>query len=133
MSEENVAWVRRSFQLLDDGDLDEMVRITPEDFVLDRSESRGLRSGVFRGPEEIRKIWEDFMEAWADYEVYETEIIDAGDVVVRVGGIRGRGRSSGIEVQAEAATVWRFEGGGPVSASLYQTKAKALEAAGLSE
>ena len=72
-------------------------------------------------------------EAWSQIEAFETEIIDAGDVVVRVGGFRAVGDYSGIELSAQAATVWRFEDGRPISMQLHQTRAEALGAADISE
>jgi ketosteroid isomerase-like protein len=132
MSEENVETVRRFFDLLNRGAFDELDAITPAGFELDRSRSRSLKNRIYRA-DEIRGIWKDLGEAWADYDFFETEMIDAGDIVVRVGGAHARGRSSRIEVQADSATVWRFRDGTPVAAALFQTKAEALEAAGLSE
>ena len=133
MSEENVEIVRRLFGALNRGDLEELAAITPPDFELDRSASRGLDSRVYRGPGDIRKLWADLLEAWAEFEFYEIEMIDAGETIIRVGGIRGKGKSSGVKVAAEGATLWRFRHGEPVSAALFQGKAEALEAAGLSE
>jgi ketosteroid isomerase-like protein len=133
MSEENVDTVRHLFDLLNRGELAALAALTPSDFVLDRSESRGLDSRVYRGPDDARRLWEELTDAWAEYEFFETEMIDSGDTVIRVGGVRGRGRGSGIEVAAEGATLWRFRDGRPVSATLFQSKAEALEAAGLSE
>jgi ketosteroid isomerase-like protein len=60
-------------------------------------------------------------------------MIDAGDVVIRVGGVRGRGAASGAQVSAKGATVWTFSDGKLVSMSLFQSESEALEAAGLSE
>jgi ketosteroid isomerase-like protein len=101
------------------------------DFELDLSRSISPEGGVYRGPEEIKAMFRQRGEAWSQIESFETEIIDAGDVVVRVGGFRAVGDYSGIELAAQAATVWRFDGGTPVSMRLFQTKAEALEAAGI--
>ena len=133
MSEENVEIVRGLFDALNRGDLDELRRATPPDFVLDYSRSRGLDAGVFRGADTIMSLWTNLLEAWSEFEFYETEMIDAGDLVVRVGGVRGIGKGSGVEARAQGATLWRFEDGEPVSVTLFQSRREALEAAGLSE
>jgi hypothetical protein len=65
--------------------------------------------------------------------MFETEIIDAGDLVVRMGGFRGIGEYTGLDLSAEGASVWTFEDGEPVSMRLYQSKEEALQAAGLAE
>jgi ketosteroid isomerase-like protein len=103
----------------------------PHDFELDLSRSLSPERGIYRGSEEIARMFRLRGEAWSQIEAFETEIIDAGDVVVRVGGFRAVGEHSGIELSAQAATVWRFENGKPLSMQLYQTKAEALEAAGI--
>jgi ketosteroid isomerase-like protein len=133
MSEENVEFVRQLFDLVNRGDLEGLAAVVPPHFELDFSASRGLNSKVYRGPGEISQLFADIPEAWSEYELFESEMIDAGDTVIRVGGVRGRGRGSGIEVMAEGATVWRFDGGTPASGTLHQSKEQALEAAGLSE
>jgi ketosteroid isomerase-like protein len=119
VSEENVATMRAIFEAVNRGDLDDTVaRIPEEDFVADWSESVAPERGVYRGRDEV--------------EYFESEIIDAGDLVVRVGGLRARGTGSGAEVTARGTQVWRFRGGTPISVRLYQSKAEALEATGLS-
>jgi ketosteroid isomerase-like protein len=105
----------------------------PDDFELDLSRSISPEKGIYRGSEEIKRMFRLRGEAWSQIEAFETEIIDAGDVVVRVGGFRTVGEHSGIELSAQAATVWRFEDGKPVSMRLYQTRAEALEAAAIAE
>jgi ketosteroid isomerase-like protein len=127
----NIATVRRFFELLNARDLDELAAITPDDFVFDRSRSRSFDNEVYRGGAGLQRLLEQAADAWDSFEFFEVEMIDAGDTVVRVGGTRGRGRGSGIEVEARGAMVWRFHEGAPVSASLFQSKEEALAEAGL--
>ena len=133
MSEENVATVRAIWDAVNRGDLDEAFKYAPDDFVADWSSSEAPESGVYRGREAVKARFERTVEVWSEMEYFETEIIDSGDQVVRVGGVRARGRGSGAEVSAEGAQIWTFQGGTPTSVRLYQSKAEALEAAGLSE
>jgi ketosteroid isomerase-like protein len=128
MSEENVATVRAIFEAVNRGDLDDAVARIPEDFVADWSESVAPESGVYRGRDEVRRIFERTSEPWSEVEYFESEIIDAGDLVVRVGGLRARGKGSGAEVAAHGTQVWTFREGTPISVRLYQSKAEALEA-----
>ena len=51
--------------------------------------------------------------------------------VVVVNRVRGRGRGSGVEVDATGAQLWTITGGKVRSVKLYQSKAEALEAVGL--
>jgi ketosteroid isomerase-like protein len=133
MSEENVATVRAIWDAVNSGDLDEAFKYAPADFVADWSSSEAPESGIYRGREAVKARFERTREVWSEMEYFETEIIDAGDQVVRVGGVRARGRGSGAEVMAQGAQVWTFRGGTPVSVRLFQSKEEALEAFGLSQ
>jgi ketosteroid isomerase-like protein len=133
MSLQNVATVRAIFDALNRGNLDEVFAHVPEDFVLDWSEANSPESGVYRSQDEIRRAFERFTEPWSDFEWFESEIIDAGDLVVRAGGVRARGEGSGLEVSARGATVWTFREGTPLSLRFFQSKEEALEAIGYSD
>ena len=60
------------------------------------------------------------------------EYIDAGDHVVAPGTNRLRGRD-GVEVQARVTWLFTLRDGTVRRVALYQERAEALEAAGLSE
>jgi hypothetical protein len=72
-----------------------------------------------------------FLEAWSDVEWFANEYVDAGDTVIRIGGIRVLGRGSGIEIDAAGAQVWEFRDGIAVAVRQCQSKEQALEVAGL--
>jgi ketosteroid isomerase-like protein len=138
MASRNVELVRSYFGAANGEGVDGLMRrLEPvldelgPDFELDLSRSISPEAGVYRGPEEIKAMFRQRGEAWSRIESFETEIIDAGDVVVRVGGFRTVGDYTGIELTAQGASVWRFEDGTAVSMRLYQDKAEALEAAGI--
>jgi ketosteroid isomerase-like protein len=133
MSEENVAIVRAVWDAIARGDLDEAAALIPEHFVFDNTNSEGPDGQVFSGRESIKAFIAGNQEVWDDLEIFELECIDAGDQVIRVGGMRGRGKGSGVPVEAVGAQVVEFKDGVPVSARLYQSKEEALAAIGLSE
>jgi ketosteroid isomerase-like protein len=133
MSEENVATVRAIWDAVNRGDLDEAFSYAPDDFVADWSASEAPEAGLYRGREAVKQRFEDTGEAWSEMEYFESEIVDAGDHVVRVGGVRARGAGSGAEVNASGAQVWAFRDGIPVSVTLFQNKQEALEAIGHTE
>lgn len=130
MSEENVATVRAVWDAVNRGDLDEAFSHAPDDFVADWSASQAPEASVQRGRENARDAFERTVDAWSEIDYFETEIIDAGDHVVRVGGVRARGHGSGAEVVAHGAQLWTFREGTPVSVRLFQSKQEALEAIG---
>ena len=133
MSEQNISTVRAIWDAVNRGDLDAAMRRLPDDFVADWSASVAPESGVYSGRENIRGVFEGVGEAWSDVEYFEDEIIDRGDHVVRVGGMRARGKGSGAEVAARGTQVWTFRGDMPISVRLVQSKDEALESLGPSE
>jgi uncharacterized protein len=89
--------------------------------------------GIYRGHAGLAELLGVF---WAEFDGPRIEVEEAmpagGDVVV---GVRfsGRGKSSGVEIDAPAWHAWRLRDGKAVRWRLFRTKKEALEAAGLSE
>ena len=84
-----------------------------------------------RGLEAMRRAWLATLSAWEDFRAEPYEFIDTGAHVVVLNRASGRGRGSGAEVSADAATVWTIEDGKIMSLVLYWDSAKALAAVGL--
>jgi ketosteroid isomerase-like protein len=128
MTPDNLTAVRAFFEALNRGAFDDAVAPLHPEIEFDWTRSRSPERGVYRGREEVRRLYERFIEAWTECEFFETEIFESGATVVRVGGFRGRGKGSGVATRASAAIVWSFRDGKAISAGMYQSKAEALEA-----
>ena len=61
------------------------------------------------------------------------EFIDVGDSVIVVSRGRGRSKRGGPDVEHRNAEVWTLRDGKVVRMTGFESRAKALEAAGLSE
>ena len=128
MTPYNVTAVRAFFEALNRGALDDAVAPLDPEVEFDWTRSRSPERGAYRGREEVKRLYERFIESWTDCQFFETEIIECGDAVVRVGGFLGRGKGSGVATRASAAIVWSFRDGRAISGAMYQSKAEALEA-----
>jgi uncharacterized protein len=88
---------------------------------------------VYRGHEEIWRyvtvLDDQFQELRTDFE----EFVDAGDKVVVIGRLHGRGRTSDAPVDLRWAIVVTFRNGRIMRLDNYQKKEQALKAVGLSE
>jgi ketosteroid isomerase-like protein len=134
MSQENVELVRRAISLVNRGDFRLAIEETADDFEMDWSNSIGPLSGVYRGRKQATEFLESFLEAWDELNWDMREVIDLdGEQVLVVNNVRMRGRASGVDVQAVGAQVWTIRNGKLQSVKVYQSKAEALEAVGLSE
>ncbi len=134
MSQENVEFVRRVYGLLDHGD-EAVWDLVPPGFVFDWSR-RLINPTVLRGRDQARALYEREMEAWeggrTDWQ--PKELIDAGDGVLAFIRTSGRGKASGVEVEAYVWNVWTFRDGQPAEFTYFgEDRAPALEAVGLSE
>jgi ketosteroid isomerase-like protein len=134
MSLENVEVVRRIIDAINRRDIDAVVERVTDDFVADWSNSRGLLSGVYRARDQAREAFELFLEPWDSLRWEPEELIELGDDrVLTVSRLQMRGRGSGVEVNAGGASIWTIRDGRAAAITLYQSKAEAVEAAGLRE
>ena len=130
MSQENVEIVRRIFALNSREFSEDSFELMAPDFELDMSDARGPYRGVL-GRTAAQRFFREFIASWESF-VQDAEFIDAGDRVVTPFVIRPQGRS-GIEVAATGTYVWTIQDGLVAHLRLYQDRAEALEAVGLSE
>ena len=62
------------------------------------------------GAEGFRERWTDWLEPWESYRIYYDDIVERGDRVVALVRMRGVTKRDGVEMEHEAAGVFRFEG-----------------------
>jgi ketosteroid isomerase-like protein len=127
MSQENVEIARRAFEFEIYG-RGEAAGIFDPDVVLNPVEEEPSY-----GLDAIRDNFEHWKGAWDELEVTAEEFIDLGDRVLICAHHQGRGRGSGIEVDARFYEVYTLRDGEVVRVDEFAERADALEAAGLSE
>jgi ketosteroid isomerase-like protein len=132
VSEENVEIVRRLIKDWSRGEYSAALDSIDPEIEVNVAFQANL-DGTYRGHAGLAELMGTF---WAEFEDQRIEIeqtMPAGsDVVV---GVRfyGRGKRSGLEIDAPAWHVWSLREGKAVRWRLLRTKQEALEAAGLSE
>jgi ketosteroid isomerase-like protein len=100
MSQENVQIVMRVFEALERPD-DAVRALWHPDVEFDVSRDiwgAVVGGGRYRGVEGVRSWMLDLYTAWEKMEIHCEELIDAGEQVIAVLSVRGRGRVSGIEL-----------------------------------
>jgi ketosteroid isomerase-like protein len=133
MSEANIQVVQQAFDALNRRDVDGFLAGTEPDVVQDWSRALGPQRGIYRGHDEVARFLHSWWDAFDESVLVVDELIGAGDQVVAVFHGRQRGRASGVEVEGRGAVlVWTVRNGKAVSATLYQERDEALEAAGVS-
>jgi len=132
MSQKNLEIVRRAADGINRGDIRLAMEEAADDFEMDWSNSIGPLSGVYRGREQVRQVWETFLEAWEElqWNVQEATDLD-GERVLIVNRVQMRGRASHLNVEATGVQVWTVRNDQISSVKIFQSKAEALEALNL--
>ena len=86
-----------------------------------------------QGHDAVRASLARWKGEWDDYEVMPEEFVDSGDRVVATVHLRGRGRGSGVEIDARFYEVYTLRDGKIVRMDQFTERSEALEAAGLRE
>lgn len=130
MSQENVDKAKDFIAAYNRRDFDAAVRFfDPEiEWVLPALQ----RSDSCRGPDEVKRFWKGLDETFEELRLDPQETVDAGDRVAIRLRYHGRGKGSGVEIEAELYhQVTTFRDGNMVRIEYFTDWPSALEAAGL--
>ena len=131
MSKENVEIVRRIYDAYVSGDFETAFSFIDPDVTFDvsiRPEGK-----VYRGHEGVAEALRTWTGTWEAFRMELEELIDAGDHVIGIEHQSGRGRGSGLPLAQMYFSVFTLGDGKVTRIAWFQTRAQALEAAGLSE
>lgn len=132
MSEENVQIVQRMYAAYQAGDAEDALSHFAPDVLVDASTLRP-DIGAGRGREHVAAVVTSWTESWEDWHDEIEHLRDLGDNVLVVSLQRGRGKGSGIEIEARYALLYEVRDGQITTMRMYGSSADALEAAGVSE
>jgi ketosteroid isomerase-like protein len=132
MSQENVEVVQRHLEAWNRRDLTTWLALFSPDADIDWSRSRGPLKGVYRGHGALEVFWDEFWSTFEDNQLETYGLAAAGSEVVYSNTSHNRGRE-GIKVTARSTLVWTVEKGQVTRIRMFQERAEALHAAGLSE
>jgi len=121
MSQENVDVVRRFLAL----EIDEALDYADPGIVWNPVEEASAQ-----GHQAVRASSDRWKSEWDDYELVPEEFADMGDRVVATVRLRGRGRGSGIEIDARFYDVYTLRDRKIVRMDQFTEQAEALELAG---
>lgn len=142
MSQQNVEIVREAMALADEARnaelsqpaLDALVGqftdLVATDAQFDMSE-RVFNPDVYTGEVGLRRLIREIREVWDEFRVTPERFVDAGDRVVVIEAIRGRGRTSNVPVESRSASIWTLRDGQIVHMKTSYDPREALEAVGL--
>jgi ketosteroid isomerase-like protein len=132
MSQENMEIVRLAldaFNRRDGAGLDALLAADAE-IVPVRA---AIEDVVYRGPDAGSQYCTAVEDRWENLTWEMEDIRDRGDSVLALGHIHGRGRDSGVDIDAQGGWVATVCGGRITRFQTFSDRAAALEAVGLEE
>jgi ketosteroid isomerase-like protein len=134
MSQENVEIVRRAGAAFESG----LERGEVEAFVREFYDPEGQYEPIeeaapLRGHDAIIEYFRRMLEVWEEFHLELEEVIDAGDQVVSTALLRGRSKSSRIEVSQRIYSVTEVRDLKILHNCEFLNHSEALEASGLSD
>src|SRR4051794_13806224 len=131
MSQANVEIVQRGIAAFNQRDVSKAFSAWGSDAEIDWSRSKGPLRGVYSGRAALERFWGEFWSIFESVELETHGFLEGGAHVVVPNTAHLRGRD-GIEVVARSTFVYTVEGGRISRLAMFQDRAEALEAAGLS-
>jgi ketosteroid isomerase-like protein len=131
MSRENLDVVRQVFAAAARRDAETIFALYHPDFEWDATRSplpRLVGGTAFRGHAGLRAFFRERAEAFQGIFDECEELIEAGDSVISVVRVGGRGRVSGIDVDQRMAALWTISAGRVIRLVWFASRQEALEA-----
>ena len=132
MSQENVDAVRAVYDEWVKGNFRAGLDLF-DSLVLFVSHPNMPEAGHYLGIDGIEEYMRRYLDAWTNLAFAAEELIEAGDSVVVAAHQSAVGRESGTPVEVRYFNVWTFRGHAVIRLEVFQQRADALEAVGLSE
>jgi ketosteroid isomerase-like protein len=132
MSGEKVAVATQAISAFNEREIESFASLTTPDFEWSPS-MVAIEGETFLGHEGIETYFERLNDAWETFHIHRDRFRDSADVVVMLGRLEGRGRSSGVPVDSQLGMVFDFRDELISRIRGYLDHAEALRTAGLSE
>jgi ketosteroid isomerase-like protein len=133
MSQENVEVVKSVLTAMSVGDAEAAFALVDPAVVIDATRFV-FNPATYVGTDGIRRLQAVSDETWEEMRTEPLEFIDAGEQVVVIGRLVGKGKGSGVRVERPTGQVWTIRDGLVVRWEIgYTDPNEALKAVGLEE
>jgi ketosteroid isomerase-like protein len=133
VSEKNVEILRRIYERFNERDMDATWELIAPDAKFRFIVWGPDMNRTYQGREATTEFWqEEVFSVFPDFHMEPEAFVDEGERVVATIHNTGQGSSSGIEVDLHTAVLAEFRDAKLVSLEVFETRAEALEAAGMS-
>jgi len=133
MSQANVEIVERGIDAFNRRDVEALAEVTALDFEWFPALPGAVEGDGYQGLQGIETYLGEILNTWEALQVLADEYRDLGERVLVLGRFEGRGRGSGVPVDAPQGIIYDLRGGRISRVRAYLDQDEALRAAGLSE
>jgi ketosteroid isomerase-like protein len=131
MSAENVEIVRQAIDAFSRRDVEVAATFATTDFEWFPAMAGRVERDTYQGREGVGGYLWDVLDTWEELRLLPEEFRDLGDRVLVLGRMAGRGRGSGVPVDAPIGMVFECRAGKISSIRSFLDHGEALRAAGL--
>ena len=131
MSAANVEIVRRIYRAWGQGKVSDARELLDPDIEWVNPPD-AVEPGTRRGIEDFTAALAMVTDTFDRPDIEIEDFLEAGEQVVVIGVLRGRGQSSGIAIERRQGYVWTIRGGRAVRMAWFNDADEALESAGVS-
>jgi uncharacterized protein len=110
MSETYVDQLRRGYEALNRGDVSVVLELLDPDIEW-HEPAPSPEAGTHRGRDSFERFFRGWIESFEGFRVEPEQVVERGGRLIAVVRQSGRGRASGVEVEARLAHVWTVEDG----------------------
>ena len=110
MAEANVEALRRGYEALNRGDLSVVLELLHPDIEW-HEPAPSPDAGSHQGRESFERFFRGWIDSFEGFRVEPEEVVERDETLIAIVHQSGRGRTSGVEVDARLAHVWTIEGG----------------------
>jgi uncharacterized protein len=129
VAESNLEIVKKGYEALASGGFEEWLPYFDPEFEMTTPPALASEPGTYRGPDGVKRWWEEFYEAMEEVRLEPQEFLQVGEHVVVPFEIVTRGRATGLETRMPAVQVWSLRDGKAIRLDVYADLEQAIAAA----
>jgi ketosteroid isomerase-like protein len=132
MSQADIERLRAVYEAVSRGDWDAAFHEASPNFELKTPDTNPI-AGTYRGPDEVRRFFEELWAAFAEVAAQPKRFVDLDDRILVFLLMRLRPTDSNATLEMRIAHLWTVRDGEIIRCEVFTEREDALEAAGLSE
>jgi len=110
VAEANVEALRRGYEALNRGDLSVVLELLDPEIEWHEPEP-SPDAGTHTGRDSFERFFSSWIDSFDGFRVEPEQVVERGDTLIAVMHQSGRGRTSGVQVDARLAHLWTIKGG----------------------